>query len=234
MKCSSPEACRTENRGSRNRSAKTDRHTCRHRGPSASRRRGRRRHRIARRHCGSRAQGGAARPWCRLARATGRHRQSPRLRQKNFARIQACQNAPRRGAERFVRQHRERGLRPSVAMLTSGILACAACASTASRRRSPKPRVASRGAMPAATHARATSVAARRRPSRRSWRSRGRGAVRYEHFIGGIGEVAERIDERAVKVEDEQPDHSVYSANDVGVSHSVTRTTGSPSLAACW
>ena len=89
--------------------------------------------------------------------------------------------------------------------------------------------------MPAAAHARATSVAA---PSPTIPPivaiSSGAAPHRYEQFIGGIGEVAEGIDERAVKVEDKQPDHSVYSANDVGVSHSVTRTTGSPSLAACW
>ena len=49
--------------------------------------------------------------------------------------------------------------------------------------------------------------------------------------IGRPGEVAEGIDERAVQIEHEEANaHSVYSAYEVGVSHTVTRTTGSP----CW
>src|SRR5262249_4806842 len=61
-----------------------------------------------------------------------------------------------------------------------------------------------------------------------------RGAGGDEQLVGRIGEIAERVDERAVEVEDKQADHSAYSANEVGVSQSLTRTTGSPSLAACW
>ena len=50
-----------------------------------------------------------------------------------------------------------------------------------------------------------------------------------EQRVGGIREVAERIDERAVEIEHEEPNaHSVYSAYDVGVSHTLTRTTGRP------
>ena len=49
-----------------------------------------------------------------------------------------------------------------------------------------------------------------------------------------IGEVVQRIDERAVQIEDEETNaHSVYSAYEVGVSQTLTRTTGSPCWLAC-
>jgi hypothetical protein len=55
----------------------------------------------------------------------------------------------------------------------------------------------------------------------------------HDERVGGVGEVAEGIDERAVEVEGDEPDHSPYSANDDGVSHIFTRVTGRPSLVAC-
>ena len=68
-------------------------------------------------------------------------------------------------------------------------------------------------------------------------RSSGSGAPphRHEHRIGGIGEVPARIDERPIEIEDDETErHGIggfrarYPANEVGVSHTLTRTTGSP------
>jgi hypothetical protein len=51
-------------------------------------------------------------------------------------------------------------------------------------------------------------------------------------LVGRIRKIAKGIDECAVEIEDVQTRHSPYSAYDVGVSHTFTRTTGSPSDAA--
>ena len=74
-------------------------------------------------------------------------------------------------------------------------------------------------------------------------------AVAREHRIGAVGEIAARVDERAIQVEHNEfqrggpspkprgggplavqsPSASPPNvANDVGVSHTVTRTTGNP------
>jgi len=53
-----------------------------------------------------------------------------------------------------------------------------------------------------------------------------RRAELHEHLVDRIGEIAGRIDERAVEIEGDQA--AVYVAHDVGVSHTVTRTTGRP------
>jgi len=47
-----------------------------------------------------------------------------------------------------------------------------------------------------------------------------------EQIVDRIGEVAGRIDEGAVEIERDQA--AEYVAHDVGVSHTVTRTTGRP------
>src|SRR5438445_108299 len=51
-----------------------------------------------------------------------------------------------------------------------------------------------------------------------------------EQRVGGIRDIAARIDERAVEVEHDQAEHvhEAYSAYDVGVSHTLTRTTLNP------
>ena len=54
------------------------------------------------------------------------------------------------------------------------------------------------------------------------WRSTELG----DELVGGIGKIAARVDERAVQVERDQA--PVYVAHDVGVSQTVTRTTGMP------
>src|SRR5207253_885298 len=54
-----------------------------------------------------------------------------------------------------------------------------------------------------------------------------RGAALGEQVVDRIGQIAGRVDERAVEIECDQP---ANVAHDVGVSHTVTRTTGSP----CW
>ena len=61
--------------------------------------------------------------------------------------------------------------------------------------------------------------------------ARQRGApVDLEHGIAGVGQVLRRVDERAVEVEDKKCRHQSPEnvANDVGVSHTVTRTTLKP------
>ena len=61
----------------------------------------------------------------------------------------------------------------------------------------------------------------------------GRGAALLQELICRLGEIAARVDERAIEVEDDESNrresYARYSANDVGVSQTVTRTTGS-----CW
>src|SRR6185503_20533279 len=56
------------------------------------------------------------------------------------------------------------------------------------------------------------------------------GAGGDEQGVGRVGEVAPRIDERAVQVKNDElgSRQARYSANEVGVSHTVTRTTGMP------
>lgn len=61
-----------------------------------------------------------------------------------------------------------------------------------------------------------------------------RTAVFREQRISGLREIAPRINQCAVEIENEKAGQSsydpAYSANEVGVSHTVTRTTGRP----CW
>src|SRR5690606_35561036 len=49
----------------------------------------------------------------------------------------------------------------------------------------------------------------------------------HEQGVGRLGEIAPRVDEGAVEIEDNKGHAScLYSANDVGVSQTVTRRTG--------
>ena len=55
-----------------------------------------------------------------------------------------------------------------------------------------------------------------------------------QQLVDRRGEIASRVDEGAVEIKNDQTalSYCLYSANEVGVSHTVTRTTGSPSDAA--
>src|SRR5690606_12389407 len=70
----------------------------------------------------------------------------------------------------------------------------------------------------------------------RKWRT----TVLPEQRVAGCGEILHRVDERAIEIEDDRIHRAaqrasspVKFANEVGVSQTVTRTTGSPALVPC-